>query len=119
MLLGIYQDSISALYQSYVTWWYLGCYHDGFECFNGYFADPKIYVTALTAEDVYNEYKSRASLANNGTLFTGNFIEIEDTCNVKLPKTDREIVANTITEGSDTLKVYKDGRIACREIIEN
>lgn len=119
VLIGTYQHSTSVLYQASADWWRIGSYTDGYECFNGYFADPKIYVTALTAEDVYNEYKSRASLASNGTLFTGNFIETETTCNAKLPKTDREIVANTITEGSDTLKVYKDGRIACREIIEN
>lgn len=41
-----------------------------------YFSDFRIYATALSAEDIAELYNTAASLANNGTLFAYDFVEV-------------------------------------------
>lgn len=43
--------------------------------FYGYISDVRAYATALTADQILQLYNTPISLANNGTLFAGEFVE--------------------------------------------
>lgn len=58
---------------------FIGCRHQGGDYknyFDGQISDLRIYATALTADDVKELYNTAASLANNGTLFAYDFVEV-------------------------------------------
>lgn len=74
--------------------------------FHGYLADLKIYATELSADDVLLEYKRKAAIDRNGNLFTGEFVEGNNT-NIDITKT-AIVGCNNIVEGTDNVK-FLDG----------
>lgn len=60
---------------SSTTSWHLAGYKENQENFIGNLSDVRMYVTALSAEDVLSLYNTAASIADNGTILTYEFEE--------------------------------------------
>ena len=57
------------------TDWLIGAYQEGNETWIGNISDARIYITALSAEDIKQLYESRARIDKNGNVYCNQFIE--------------------------------------------
>ena len=77
--------------------------------FNCKIADFKIYSTSLSATDILNDYKRKASVDKYGNLFVGNISETQTITNPKIKK-NYLVSASSLSEGLMT-KVLDDGSV--------
>lgn len=91
----------------------INTYGGGWALTDAYISDFKIYATALTEEQIKEEYRSHTQFANDNSIFTSEFVELEstETLNVKdIINSNGVVKAYSFTEGTDGKIVLSDNK---------